>query len=74
MKNPSHYPSFSDLEEALVEDDSTGFCLSCGEQAFGVEPDARRYVCESCGASEVYGAEECMVMGAYAELNAGRAS
>ena len=29
----------------------------------GVEPDARRYECETCGAREVYGAEELLMMG-----------
>ena len=67
MKNPSKYPAFSELEQAMVDDESIGFCLACGEQAYGVEPDARRYTCESCGASAVYGAEECMLMGAYSD-------
>ena len=30
--------------------------------AMGVEPDARRYKCESCDAMAVYGAEEVLVM------------
>jgi predicted RNA-binding Zn-ribbon protein involved in translation (DUF1610 family) len=38
--------------------DSPGFCLTCGNEAEGVEPDARRYACEACGEREVYGAEE----------------
>ena len=65
MKNPRNYPSLSDLEDVLSDDASVGFCLACGEQADCVEPDARRYVCECCGASEVYGAEECLIMGAF---------
>jgi len=52
----------SDVMEAVQDDDNTGFCLACGEQAFGVEPDAREYECESCGAHEVYGAEELLIM------------
>ena len=39
-----------------------GFCIACGEDAYGVEPDARRYVCESCDAKAVYGAEELLMM------------
>lgn len=42
--------------------DNPGFCLACGEEAEGVEPDARRYVCESCGEPRVYGADELLVM------------
>ena len=40
-----------------------GFCLACGKAQSGVEPDARKYACESCGASKVYGAEELVIMG-----------
>ena len=48
---------------ALVEaDDNLGLCRACGEEAYGVEPDARKYKCESCGAREVYGAEELLLM------------
>ena len=53
---------------AVEADDDTGFCLSCGEQAYGVEPDARpepgedSYKCESCGECKVYGAEELLIM------------
>jgi hypothetical protein len=38
-----------------------GFCVACGKSADGVEPDARRYKCESCGEATVYGAEELMM-------------
>ena len=48
--------------EAIEQDDCLGFCLACGEQAYGVEPDARKYTCESCGAPRVYGAEEILLM------------
>lgn len=43
--------------------DMAGFCLACGESADGVEPDARRYTCECCGADKVYGSEELALMG-----------
>lgn len=39
-----------------------GFCLACGEDADGCEPDARKYECECCGQRQVYGAEECILM------------
>ena len=41
--------------------DNPGFCLACGAEAEGVEPDAREYECESCGEPTVYGAEELMM-------------
>lgn len=52
-------------EESYVamNEDSGGFCRACGDEAYGVEPDARAYECESCGESEVYGVEELLVMG-----------
>lgn len=53
---------FSTLERA-AEDGTEGFCLACGARAYGVEPDARKYECESCGAPKVYGAEELILMG-----------
>jgi hypothetical protein len=39
-----------------------GFCLACGEEAEGVQPDARRHKCEACGEKAVYGAEELLLM------------
>ena len=42
--------------------DNPGFCIKCGAEVEGVEPDARRYECESCGEAGVYGAEELLMM------------
>ena len=47
-----------------VSDGTMGVCLDCGEEAYGVEPDACGYVCESCGAARVFGMEEAVIMGA----------
>lgn len=41
--------------------DNPGFCLECGEEAEGVEPDAEGYECEACGAEAVYGAEQILI-------------
>src|SRR6266567_5525487 len=39
-----------------------GFCIVCGTDVEGVEPDARRYPCEACGAPHgVYGAQEVLL-------------
>lgn len=46
--------------DAVAADDNLGFCKACGEEAFGVEPDARTYTCESCGERQVFGAEELL--------------
>ena len=45
---------------AVERDDCTGFCIACGEEQSGCEPDARRVECESCGELKVYGAEELL--------------
>ncbi len=42
--------------------DNPGFCLACGADAEGCEPDAREYECESCGEPQVYGASEVLIM------------
>ncbi len=42
--------------------DNPGFCIACGEDAEGCEPDARNYECEHCGAHRVFGAEELLML------------
>ncbi len=59
-----------DRLEGAVHDEmyglgNAGFCLGCGEEAGGCEPDARNYMCEGCGEPEVFGAAEIMVMERY---------
>ena len=49
--------------EAVEQDDSIGFCMDCGAEAYNCEPDARNYECESCGARQVFGAEEILLRG-----------
>ena len=49
-------------ERRMLTLDNPGFCLICGHESEGVEPDARNYECESCGAEQVFGAEELMLM------------
>jgi len=46
-----------------LDNEYAGFCLACGEQACGCEPDARQYECESCGKKQVYGIQELLLMG-----------
>jgi len=41
--------------------DNPGFCVACGVDVEGVEPDARKYECEVCGSHSVYGAEELLL-------------
>jgi hypothetical protein len=53
--------TFEQLEVAIESDESIGFCLACGAEQSGVEPDARRYPCEVCNELRVYGAQEILV-------------
>ena len=45
--------------------ENPGFCLACGADADGCEPDARKLPCEHCEERAVYGAAEVQIMGAY---------
>lgn len=60
MKLPENL-TIDEILEAAENDEYVGFCLACGEQAFGVEPDACKYTCECCGEDQVYGAEELIL-------------
>jgi hypothetical protein len=56
--------TLDEILEAVAADENRGWCLHCGAEAYGVEPDARRYPCESCQRNAVYGAEEILIMNA----------
>ena len=58
------YIPYDAVVAAIEEDDNIGFCLGCGEEAYGVEPDAEKDTCDNCGRPQVYGAEQIMLMGA----------
>ncbi len=63
-KEPVKWKVTLDQVMAAIEaDNNLGFCLACGEEAWGVEPDARKYHCSNCSEWQVYGAEECLIMG-----------
>ncbi len=53
----------SEEMDEVVSAGNMGWCLACGTEAYGVEPDARRYTCEDCGEAKVYGFEELLLMG-----------
>jgi hypothetical protein len=56
-------PSASDLLIAIELDN--GFCLACGAENEGIEQDARKYKCDCCDKSLVYGAEQLLLMNLY---------
>ena len=47
--------------DAAESGENAGFCISCGADADGCEPDAREYACVECGRQAVYGAEEIVI-------------
>jgi len=50
-------------EEQMFGLGNAGFCLNCGEELEGIDPDARGDECECCGSQSVYGAQELVMMG-----------
>jgi hypothetical protein len=38
-----------------------GFCLACGQEQEGCEPDARAIPCEHCGEPQVMGASDLLM-------------
>ena len=54
----------SEDEYSSIHDGGAGGCVRCGaEVCCGVEPDAEKYECESCGKRGVYGLEQLLMMG-----------
>lgn len=51
------------IESAVFGNDHLGFCLQCGGERDGCEPDASKYECFDCGTCNVYGAENVVIMG-----------
>ena len=49
------------IVRAIESGEYVGFCRECGHEHYSVEPDARNYPCEKCGALAVYGAEEMLL-------------
>ena len=50
-------------EEQMFGMGNAGFCIRCGMEHDGCEPDARKYPCEECETPTVYGASELVLMG-----------
>jgi hypothetical protein len=44
-------------------DAHTGLCRSCEAERECTEPDAENYTCEACGADDVFGCEQLLIMG-----------
>lgn len=50
------------VKESTFGMEDNGFCVACGSEAYGVEPDAEKCKCEDCGKRAVYGAEQLLLM------------
>lgn len=59
----AQYPTIEQVEDVINGDNTTGFCLACGAENDGCEPDARKYTCQECELPHVYGAEELVITG-----------
>jgi hypothetical protein len=62
MAKPTAKQLLKRATAACHRDEYVGFCLNCGAEKEGCEPDARNYHCDRCGEDEVYGAEEIVIM------------
>lgn len=50
------------VELQIISTENLGFCIACGHEQDGCEPDAKEYECDNCGQKKVYGAEELLMM------------
>lgn len=77
-RGTENYPTWDQVEDALRRQhsgtDNPGFCLACGEEAEGCEPDARRYECEFCGEKMVLRVAEVLREAVHAAHDRGRAA
>ena len=62
-------PSDDWLMYVTEGDNATGFCLACGDEVDGIEPDAEHDTCPHCYASKVFGAENLLIRGLYYEAD-----
>lgn len=46
--------------------DNPGFCLACGHEQEGCEPDAEGYECEACGENKVMGSDQLLFEAGFA--------
>ena len=50
------------IDRAETTLDSSGLCVAGGAGAEDVEPDASKYICDSCGKPAVYGVKLIAIM------------
>ena len=57
------FQSEADLIDRLMADDSVGFCIRCGHEHSGIEPDVANAQCAACNLPGLFGVEELLVRG-----------
>ena len=57
------------VEAGMCGMENAGFCLECGADHDGCEPDAVNYECEECGELRVMGAENVLLSKLYTPAN-----
>ncbi len=50
------------VEDSYFSCGNPGFCLACGAECGGCEPDAENYECYDCGLKMVFGAEQILLI------------
>lgn len=61
-KKPHPSITFEVIERAISDDNNLGYCVVCGHEHDGLEPDARNVECQNCSVLQVYGAAEILIM------------
>lgn len=65
IKNLHKSITLDRLEDAIDRQmfglDNPGFCITCGDEVEGCEPDAERYPCDECGTNTVYAPAEILI-------------
>lgn len=64
-------PTWETLEDLMQRrtfgTEDPGWCVYCGGESSGHEPDARGQECQCCGQPGAWGPEELLLRGAYTE-------
>lgn len=63
--------NIEEVMNSVERGELNGYCRECGAEHAPVEPDARKYKCEVCGARAVYGAEEILLMTLAVDVESG---
>jgi hypothetical protein len=53
---------FSAAQDSMFGMGTTGFCLACGSDQEGCEPDMKNGKCEACEERKIMGAEDLLIM------------